>query len=53
MSHRGADGAAAYECTLRCLVILADTEMEEIKTAVHFWMTDRAGTVESSLKGFV
>ena len=43
VSYSGADGAAAYKYRLRCLAILGDTDVEEIKTAVDFWMTDRAG----------
>ena len=51
VSHSGADGAAAYEYKLRCLAILLDTDMEEIKTAVDFWMTDRAGDCRKFLEG--
>ena len=31
VSHSGADGAAAYKYKLRCLAILADTDVEEIQ----------------------
>ena len=46
-----ADGAAVNECKLRCLAILANTGAEKIKTAVDFWMTNRAGGCGKFLEG--
>ena len=43
ISHSGRDGAAAYEFKLRCLAILANSSVDEIKSSVDFWMSDRAG----------
>lgn len=45
-NHCGADSATAYEYKLRCLAVLAGTDVDEIKTAVDFWMTDRAADCE-------
>ena len=42
ISHSGKDGAAAYEFKLRCLAILANSPVDEIKNQVDFWMSDRA-----------
>ena len=41
-SHSGNDAAKAYEYKLKCLSILADTTVDEIKSNIDFWMTDRA-----------
>ena len=51
VSPSGADGAAAFEYKLRCFAIMADTDVEEIKTAVDFWMTNRAGDCGKFLEG--
>ena len=33
ISHSGADGAAAYELKLKCLTVLADCDVDNIKRA--------------------
>ena len=42
ISHSGKDGADAYEFKLKCLSILVNTTVEDIKGQVDFWKTDRA-----------
>ena len=50
VSHSGADGAASYELKLRCLALLADSDVEDIKSSIDFWMTDRAGDCTTLLQ---
>ena len=42
-SISGKDAASAYEFKLRCLAILSNSSVEEIKSSVDFWMFGRAG----------
>ena len=49
-SHTGKDGAAAYEFKLKCLAILANSTVDELKSEIDFWMTDRAADCEVLLK---
>lgn len=50
ISHSGEDGAKAYEFKLNCLAILANSTVDELKSEIDFWMTDRAGECESLLQ---
>ncbi len=50
VSHTGEDGAKAYDFKLKCLAILAHSTVEEIKSEIDFWMTDRAGDCEVLLQ---
>ena len=50
VSHSGEDGAKAYEFKLNCLAILANSTVDELKSEIDFWMTDRAGECESLLQ---
>ena len=50
ISHSGEDGAKAYEFKLKCLAILANSTVDEVKSAIDFWMTDRAGECDSLLQ---
>ena len=50
VSHSGAEGAKAYEFKLKCLSILAECSVDELKTAIDFWITDRAGDCGTLLK---
>ena len=49
ISHSGEDGAKAYEFKLNCLAILAKSTVDELKSEIDFWMTDRAGECEGLL----
>ena len=44
------DGAKAYEFKLKCLAILSNSTVDEVKSAIDFWMTDRAGECDSLLQ---
>ena len=50
ISHSGEDGAKAYEFKLNCLAILANSTVDELKSEIDFWMTDRAGECEGLLQ---
>ena len=50
ISHSGEDGAKAYEFKLKCLAILSNSTVDEVKSAIDFWMTDRAGECDSLLQ---
>ena len=50
VSHSGADGAKAYEFKLNCLAVLANSTVDELKSQIDFWMTDRAGECETLLQ---
>ena len=50
LSHSGADGATAYEFKLKILSVLADCSVEDIKSEIDFWMTDRAGDCSTLLE---
>ena len=39
VSHSGADGAASYKLKLKCLTLLADSDVEDIKSSIDLWMT--------------
>ncbi|CAM1325724.1 Uncharacterised protein at_DN1125 [Pycnogonum litorale] len=43
VSHAVAEGAKAYEHKLQCMSILADCSVDDLKTAIDFWIKDRAG----------
>ena len=51
VSHSGADGALGYELKLKSLAVLAGVDVEELKSAVDFWITDRAGDCGKLLEG--
>ncbi|XP_013414654.1 uncharacterized protein LOC106176709 [Lingula anatina] len=50
VSHSGEDGAKAYEFKLKCLAILANSTVDELKSEIDFWMTDRAADCEVLLQ---
>lgn len=50
ISHSGKDGADAYEFKLTCLAILAKSSLDEIKSQIDFWMTDRASDCRTLLE---
>jgi hypothetical protein len=50
VSHSGSDGASAYEFKLKCLSVLADCSVEELKGSIDFWITDRAGDCATMLQ---
>ena len=47
-SHSGKDAASGYEFKLRCLAILFNSSVEEIKSSVDCWMSDRTGDCTTS-----
>ena len=49
-SHSSKDGTKAYEFKLNCLAILANSTVDELKSDIDFWMTDRAGECEILLQ---
>ena len=50
ISHSGEDGAKAYEFELNCLAILANSTIDELKSEIDFWMSDRAADCEVLLQ---
>ncbi|ESO92790.1 hypothetical protein LOTGIDRAFT_162271 [Lottia gigantea] len=48
-SHAGKAGAEAYNFNLQCLAILAGSSVDEIKSNIDFWMTDRAADCSKML----
>ena len=53
VSHNGADGALSYELKLKSLAVLAGFDVEELKSAVYFWTTGRAGEFGKLLERLV
>jgi len=49
-SHSGEDSAKAYEHKLAILAVLADSTVEEIKSEIDFWLTDRAADNDTLLR---
>jgi hypothetical protein len=43
VSHSGEDAASGYMYKLQTLAFLANTTVEDIKSSVDFWISDRAG----------
>ena len=43
LSHTGLDGARAYELRLKMLSVLAECSVDDLKSEIDFWITDRAG----------
>ena len=39
-SHSGSEGAAAYKFKLKCLAVLADSTVDEVKSGIDFWISD-------------
>ena len=50
LSHSGDDGAAAYNHKLKCLSILADCSVEDLKSHIDFWMSDRGSDLDVLLE---
>ncbi|KAL4219994.1 Cullin-2 [Mactra antiquata] len=50
ISHSGKDGTKAYEFKLKCLALLADTTVNDLKEHIDFWMSDRAGDCNTLLQ---
>ena len=50
IGHSGAEGAQGYEYKLKCLAVLGGCSFEDIKTAIDFWMSDRAGDCATFLE---
>ena len=50
LSHSGDDGAAAYNHKLKCLSILADCSVEDLKGQIDFWMSDRGSDLDVLLE---
>ncbi|ESO85585.1 hypothetical protein LOTGIDRAFT_155073 [Lottia gigantea] len=42
VSHSGKDGAWAYGMKLQCLATLSNSTVDEIKSHIDFWISDRA-----------
>ena len=42
-SHEGKEHAKVYEQKLKCLAVLSETTVIELKDFIDFWMSDRAG----------
>ena len=49
-SHSGEDGAAAYNHKLKCLSILAGCSVEDLKSQIDFWMSDRGSDLDVLLQ---
>ena len=47
VSHTGKDGADAYNYKLKCLSILANCEIEDLKANINFWMSDRGSELDT------
>ena len=50
LSHSGADGATAYNLKLKCLAILADCTVDDLKSHIDFWMSDRGSDLDVLLE---
>ena len=50
LSHKAVDGATAYELGLKILSVLAECSVDELKSEIDFWITDRAGDCSALLK---
>ena len=50
VSHSSKDGAEAYKFKLKCLAIFANSTIDELKSEIDFWMTDRAADCDVLLQ---
>ena len=50
IGHTGAEGAEGYNYKLKCLAILGNCEVSDLKSSIDFWMSDRAGDCETFLQ---
>ena len=41
VSHSGEDGAKAFEFRLTCSAILVNATIDDLKSEIDFWITDR------------
>ena len=48
-SHTGKVSASTYEHKLKCLSVLADCTVKEIKEHISFWMSDRGSELDTML----
>lgn len=48
-SHTGKVSASTYEHQLKCLSVLADCTVKEIKEHISFWMSDRGSELDTML----
>ena len=46
VSHTGKDGEDGYSFQLKCLSILANCEIKDLKANIDFWMSDRGSELE-------
>ncbi len=50
IGHSGSEGAEGYEYKLKCLAVLGGCSVDEIKSSIDFWMSDRAGDCTTFLE---
>ena len=50
ISHEGKVAAECYEYRLKCLAVLCNSSVEEIKDNIDFWLSDRAGDCGTMLE---
>lgn len=48
-SHEGKISAETYEYKLKCMAVLCNSSLDEIKEYIDFWMTDRASDCSTML----